>query len=1230
MAAITSMVITAASVYYSYTKSQEAQKAARQAQRAAEASADAAKGTSVAVSNQSANLPVIYGRAFHAGVQVYVNTKNSVELRAPATGGVDLIGSTPSLAMSYVVHHPAISAFGADLPAYDENLTRTSISGSKNEFLFLEQAICHAPISRVIGCRIDDREATSKDLQYGQLIRAYTIPAVDPMMKANFEDRGDTAKYTNTAHAAMCFKLNRDEPQYSGIPNVSFYIEGMLVKDIVRDVDGYSLSSTRVYSNNPALCLLDYLTNTVYGRGLDVSKIDLGSFARSKAICDIVVKTDVVASEYYKLRDNVVMSSVQRKLFECNVVLSTDKTIRDNITILLDTMHNAYLTWSAGKYKLQLQYPSNLGEISVVDEITDDDIVIDSVSVQYPSAGDRINYYKATFSDEALGFKDNTAVWPPKGSAVYKAYLAEDNFLPLEKAESLIGICDYTHAVAKAEELVRASRAKVVFSFSLRYTSIFYEPGDIILVTSEILNIAGEYLQVSEIEAKDDGTARITCLRYDPAQLAWNAPDDQIIPNRISYNDVLDAPVNLTISYSTELSSMNVGNLNWESTDTLIPYAYIIEIFQNGVWILIGETSATTVALNSLKAGSYIFSVRAKSRFGRLSERSTATLTLSDGTETPPTFTFSERLVKTSQTITTELDIKAVTPAITGYLSHYYAEISTDNISWSSLGNSFDGNFTKANLPDSIVASVRMCVVNRAGDRSAFNTTSHTIVGKTAPPANVTNFTASHDAISVYLAWSDVPDIDLSHYELYYSSSNVFLARVTGTTHRVMSLTVGTMEFSIKAVDTGGRLSPEFTKTSIEIGRPIARNVTGAIHDENYVLEWPAFSSFFSIDHYTIRIVANGVTEATLQVKATSFRSKVNWIGSKTFYVSATDINGLTSDEDSVELSVMLSAPAFTKREVIDNNVLLYWRAPLNNTLPISVYRISKGSTYETSQLVGDINSQFTVLFERESGDFTYWIAAIDTAGNISTVDQITAKVSQPPDYVFVTDYSSDFNGTKVNAVKDVNAKLIFSFDDNATWDEHFAKNGWTDTNDVGNNLYLYPSNTTGSYTEIYDYGTTISAMMAQVTYSGRQITGSTKLSVQIGVCATIDGTYIMSDLSSIYGTAFRYIKVIVTANGSTSSLYQMDSLNIRLDAKSITETGRINCLATDTDGTLVTFQKRFIDIESINVTPLNSSFVATVPDFVDVPNPTFFRIRCFDSNGNRITSNVSYTIQGK
>ena len=629
MPAISSIVAVAAFVVSTVVQIQ-AQAAAkkRQAKMAAEAAAraDEAKGMTFVVDGEAAPLGVAYGRNKIGGVRVYHNTLNAY---------------THSTASGFTTFQNKLSA---------------SQTGTKHEYLILQQALCVGGINAVIGVTIDERLPTAPEFETGLRIDVHTAGGVTSPL-ATSQGLRTTAKFTNTAYATGVFKLNRDDSQYSGVPTLNFFIEGMKVKTITGTAGNRSLSTTKTYSNNPALCLLDYLLSVNYGRGISINEIDLDSFYAAYLVCERPVKTIAPTGVLLNGRGNLTC-----KLYECNITLNTSASVRSNIESILETMGMAELVWTAGKYKLNLVYPrvhANMTSYAIGDVvqygvgantdfytntvsanfnlpstgigwlknviaayITDDNIIrgIES-SVAWPTAQERLNFVTVRYLNEEKDFSEDSVSWPVKGSVVHNTFMTEDSNTPLESDFFESGITNYVNAIAKAEHRCRMARAATLYKLrvSINYSNL--EPGDLIKVTSNVLGIPGEILRIEEIHIKDDMTVDIAAYKFDAAILEWNAADDQIITPRNIYDTSLAQVTNLSV---TSITSKRVGassTLTWDRANDARVSKYIIKYSEtpnslidlNTEWVTLGETTANSFEIVDVVGGIYSFTVIAAS-----------------------------------------------------------------------------------------------------------------------------------------------------------------------------------------------------------------------------------------------------------------------------------------------------------------------------------------------------------------------------------------------------------------------------------------------------------------------------------------------------------------------------------------------------------------------------------------------------------------------------------------
>lgn len=461
---------------------------------------------------------------------------------------------------------------------------------------------------------------------------------------------------------------------------------------------------------------------------------------------------------------------------------------------------------------------------------------------------------------------------------------------------------------------------------------------------------------------------------------------------------------------------------------------------------------------------------------------------------------------------------------------------------------------------------------------------------------------------------------DIDYYEITYDNITV---RTKEAVSYIKANYTGVRDFNITATDVLGNASAIFVK-SVTITVPKPTNLQAAIEGKELILSWGIPNSNIAIDYYEITYDA-----FVIKTKSTNYRLPVYWNGTKTFEVKTINILGASSESASTSTTITTGIVTQLQTEVIDNNVLLKWSA-LQGSLPIENFMLYKGVDLDHLTVIGEKKGTFTTIFENESGLYTYWLGAIDSAGNLGTLRSATTQVSEPPDYVLNVNWVSEFTGTLVNAKQD-SLGLALPINTTESINQHFQNNSWTTAQqqiDSGNSLWIQPFVSSGHYEEVFDYGTVLSSSVVTLNLDYENIVGTPILSTRISI--SLDGvSYTDYDGQlQVYGTGFRYVKVKVTITGANEG-FLLKGLEVKLDSKIKSDGGAGNAVATDVGGTLVTFNKAFVDIISLTVTPNGTTPLIAIYDFVDIPNPTSCKVLMYDTDGNRVSGQFSWSARG-
>lgn len=426
----------------------------------------------------------------------------------------------------------------------------------------------------------------------------------------------------------------------------------------------------------------------------------------------------------------------------------------------------------------------------------------------------------------------------------------------------------------------------------------------------------------------------------------------------------------------------------------------------------------------------------------------------------------------------------------------------------------------------------------------------------------------------------------------------------------------------------------------------------------NLVFDWDDTNNaqYYELRQGTSWNTAQFITRTiSLEVKLDPIK-----VGSTPYLLKAISAGGVYSDNAAGVTVIIGPIGSFVLNgRVIDNNVLLQWGEPAS-VWDIDFYTVTRLS------FVGFQRGTFIAVFESSAGTFTYNITPTDIAGNIGPTVSITLTVSQPPDFELIDFRKSILSGTKINALTygspilgwvndefvgwdaglvggfpwawlaDNTGKILVCIDLFQTWDIHFSGKSWTTIGDqlnAGYPIYAQYTVLTAKYQEIVDYGTVVNNTLFAMNYTIEQLaTGGTVVETP-GIEASLDKitwTPIVHSKTAFL-SAFRYVRVTIDFNSSNDkALALFYNLVFSLDIKHELDSGNIVALASDPTGTIVYFNKTFKDVDSITLTATKSIEPLTlIYDFLDIPNPTYFKVLVFNSSGVRTDAAVSWKARG-
>lgn len=219
-------------------------------------------------------------------------------------------------------------------------------------------------------------------------------------------------------------------------------------------------------------------------------------------------------------------------------------------------------------------------------------------------------------------------------------------------------------------------------------------------------------------------------------------------------------------------------------------------------------------------------------------------------------------------------------------------------------------------------------------------------------------------------------------------------------------------------------------------------NLTAALSGTTANLKWTASSDNVGVTGY--RVTRNG-TVLTGTVTGTSFSNSGLAAGTYTYTVAAIDAAGNTSgasNSASVTVSeptsdtTAPSVPASLTATLAGTTVDLSWTASTDN-VGVTGYRVTRNGVVITTVLNTFYNDS-----NRSPGTYTYTVAAVDGAGNVSA-DSNSASVTVPEPPSTDTKAPSVPTNLTTNVVgSTVNLSWVASTDDTAVAGYRVSRNG--------------------------------------------------------------------------------------------------------------------------------------------------------------------------------------------
>ena len=518
-------------------------------------------------------------------------------------------------------------------------------SGTDNTYLYVALVLSEGEINSVEQIKVDDkvvtfdgalthgtvREVASSDSNFYKdstshiQIQAFmgTDDQVASSVLTPLSSWGSNHRLRGICYLALRFKWNQDV--FGGIPQVQAKIKGKKIVTLASNLS----EQTASFSTNPAFCLLDYLRNERYGKGLATTSLDLQSFYDASQVCVTQVTPFSGGSDI--------------NLFDCNAVVDTSKKVIDNVRDIIKGMRG-YLPYVQGKYKLVIE---TTGTASV--SLTEDDI-IGGYALASPTKNSKYNRVIVSFINPDRNFQVDEIQYPAIDDS---GYATADKHATMKTADGgflLEGRFDFRtitspyQAEEMAEIILRRSRESLGLSINCGFKAYELHIGDIVNVTLTSLGFSSKAFRVLSMTFNEDYTINLNLVEYQASHYTFatkgqvSSTPSTTLPNPFT----IQAPASLTltdelIEYADGVVLTRLNILVGASTDQFVQY-YQVEAkksTESDFKIISSGTQLNHEFINVVDDITYDVRVKAINSFGVSSSYTSASRKIVGATEIP-------------------------------------------------------------------------------------------------------------------------------------------------------------------------------------------------------------------------------------------------------------------------------------------------------------------------------------------------------------------------------------------------------------------------------------------------------------------------------------------------------------------------------------------------------------------------------------------------------------------
>lgn len=313
-----------------------------------------------------------------------------------------------------------------------------------------------------------------------------TAQAVDSRLSTLFPvEWPSTARGKGVCYSRFELWFNQDV-YAGGIPTMQAKIRGNKVYD--------TRTTTWIHSNNPSMCIRDYLLSTVYGLGLDAANLEEQSFIDMANHCDELVSIPGGGTQARYTLDGWV---------------DTTRSVEENLALLC-TSCRAQIVNEGDKWRIIIRRARS----STGFKVTAHNTVEGSWQYLLPGSNSAPNVGRAHYIDPSKGYAADTVQFPEPGGE--NAFLDDDNSYEQRIETDL----PFTNNRLRAQQIVmtqvKESRQGIGVTVTLKEEALKVRVGDIVDVSYETPGWVDKPFDVAALLLQQDGDVQAVLAEYEP------------------------------------------------------------------------------------------------------------------------------------------------------------------------------------------------------------------------------------------------------------------------------------------------------------------------------------------------------------------------------------------------------------------------------------------------------------------------------------------------------------------------------------------------------------------------------------------------------------------------------------------------------------------------------------------------------------------------------------------